>query len=358
MDSSAPGLVDNSGISTDVLLFSDINLSLTYHYRVHKRGLPHIAFRKNYLTRLRALMSQAVARSRGEMLSPVPSDPVSTRHARSAERESESPQRTRRARRKMWPVRVLEESVCDLPTLTVQDPSDLQGAIVYDCRPPLLPVSLRLEDIGSLPLRHTVVSASLAAPPREDYMVIGGVSPEGVAIPELGVAPLIDSDTDLEDELPTPEDSMLVSSPEGIRRLGIRPTPLDMADLELEKALLSVSVLPVMVTPIVDPVVVFPVVPSSYPEPPLPVLPNDDDPGVMSRISPLRVADDSPILDVFPSYPVSPACSIYEPATSRSRRPCGGMLAIGHRLVRPQWTSTCRLQVICYLGIRRNYPFL
>ena len=52
---------DHSGISTDVVLFSDINLSLTHHYRVHKRGFPHIAIRKNYLTRLRALMSQAVA---------------------------------------------------------------------------------------------------------------------------------------------------------------------------------------------------------------------------------------------------------------------------------------------------------
>ena len=30
----------------------------------------------------------------------------------------------------MRPVRVLEESVGDLPTLTVQDPSDLQGAMV------------------------------------------------------------------------------------------------------------------------------------------------------------------------------------------------------------------------------------
>ena len=55
---------------------------------------------------------------------------------------------------------------------------------------------------------------------------------------------------------------------------------------------------------------------SSYPEPPLPVLPNDDDPGVRSRMSPLRVAADSPILDVFPSYPISPACSVYEPAIS------------------------------------------
>ena len=95
--------------------------------------------------------------------------------------------------------------------MTIQDPSDLQGAIAYDCRPPLLPVSLRLEDIGPLPMRHTVVSASLAAPPREDCMAIGGVSPEGVAIPGLGVTPLVDPETDLEDELPTPEDSTLFS---------------------------------------------------------------------------------------------------------------------------------------------------
>ena len=42
-------------------------------------------------------------------------------------------------------------------------------------------------------------------------MAIDGVSPERVATPELGVAPLVDPDTDLEDELSTPEDSMLLS---------------------------------------------------------------------------------------------------------------------------------------------------
>ena len=75
------------------------------------------------------------------------------------------------------------------------------------------------------------------------------------------------------------------------------------------------SVLPVMVTHIVDPEVVYLVAPSSYQEPPFPVLP-DDDPGAASRISPLRVAADSPILDVFPSYLISLACSVYEPVTS------------------------------------------
>ena len=148
-------------------------------------------------------------------------------------------------------------------------------------------------------------------------MAIGGVSPERVAIPELGVAPLVDPDTDLEDELPTPEDSMLLSdsSPEGVRLPGVCPAPPDLADLELEKVLISVSVLPVMVTPLVEPVEVFPVAPSTYPEPPVPVQP-DADPGATSRVSPLRVAADGPILDVFPSYLILPASSVYEPVIS------------------------------------------
>ena len=47
----------HSGISNDVLLFSDIGLSLVHHYRVHKRGLPHVTFRRNYMSQLRALLT-------------------------------------------------------------------------------------------------------------------------------------------------------------------------------------------------------------------------------------------------------------------------------------------------------------
>ena len=39
----------HSGVSTDVLLFSEINLSLVHHYQVFRRGLPHYTFRKDYL---------------------------------------------------------------------------------------------------------------------------------------------------------------------------------------------------------------------------------------------------------------------------------------------------------------------
>ena len=101
----------HSGISTDVLLFSDINLSLVHHYRVHKRGLLHVAFRKDYMARLRALLPPPVAQSQDKMLSPVPTSPASSRQARSAELGLELPIRTRRARRRVRPVRVMGESV-------------------------------------------------------------------------------------------------------------------------------------------------------------------------------------------------------------------------------------------------------
>ena len=45
-----------SGISNDILLFSDIVLSLAHHYRVHKKGVHHVAFRKNYMSQLRAML--------------------------------------------------------------------------------------------------------------------------------------------------------------------------------------------------------------------------------------------------------------------------------------------------------------
>ena len=96
----------------------------------------------------------------------------------------------------------MEGSVGGLAILTIQDPSDVQGAMVYDCRPPLLPVSLQLSDIGPLSGRPTVVSASVAVPPWEDGLTISGVGSDVLAVTEIGVAPLVDSGTDLEDELP------------------------------------------------------------------------------------------------------------------------------------------------------------
>ena len=48
--------VELSGISTDILLFSELGLSLKQHYRVYRGGLPHAVFRTDYMQRLRALL--------------------------------------------------------------------------------------------------------------------------------------------------------------------------------------------------------------------------------------------------------------------------------------------------------------
>ena len=57
--------VEHSGISTDILLFSEVGLSLTQHYRVYRGGLPHAVFRTDYIERLRSLL-----RSSGQSGSP------------------------------------------------------------------------------------------------------------------------------------------------------------------------------------------------------------------------------------------------------------------------------------------------
>ena len=126
------------------------------------------------MSQLRALLPLPVAQPTNGVLSPVSTGPGSLRQASSAELVGESPRRTRRAKRWMWPVHVVQTSVRDLPVFTLQDPSDALGAVVYNCRPPLLPVSLDLSCIGPLSGLTTVVSASVVVPPREDGLTISG----------------------------------------------------------------------------------------------------------------------------------------------------------------------------------------
>ena len=317
----------HSGISTDILLFSDIDLSLIHHYWIHKRGLPHITFRNNYMSRMRALLPLPVAQPQDSVSSPVLTDPVSVRQAGSAELVEESPRRTRLARWRMRPVHVMTGSVDDFLILTIQDPTDAQGAMVYDSRPPLLPVLLQLCDLGPLSVRPTVASASVAVPPWEDGPTIGDVVSDVVVFPELGVASLVESRTDLEDELPTPDDSpsMDVVQPGEVALPEVCPVPWGGIDLELAKALLDVSVLPMMVTPIVEHVVESVGSPALYPEPPFPVLPVDEQVPVFAYLneqvpelvpSPLREVAGSQVRDYSSSFLASPAGSVYGPITS------------------------------------------
>ena len=68
----------DSGISNDVLLFSEVGLSLVHHYCVHRIGRPHATFRGKYLAQLRALLPVNTILSTaggpsGAACSPVPS---------------------------------------------------------------------------------------------------------------------------------------------------------------------------------------------------------------------------------------------------------------------------------------------
>ena len=137
----------HSGILTDVLLFSDIHLSLVHHYRIHKRGLPHIAFQRNYLSQLRMLLPLPVVQPTDGVVSPDSSGSGSLRPGDSPEVVDRSPTTTRRAYQQRRPVRVMEPPVVNIPVLTIQDPLAAAGAVVLDCRPPLLPVSMDISGV-------------------------------------------------------------------------------------------------------------------------------------------------------------------------------------------------------------------
>ena len=92
----------------------------------------------------------------------------------------------------------------DSPVLTVQDPLAVAGELLVDCRLPLLPVSMDISGVDVSVIRASAVSTEAAAfPPEREQSFGGGGDLLSVICPELGVAPLVDPGTDLEDELPT-----------------------------------------------------------------------------------------------------------------------------------------------------------
>ena len=46
-------------VSPRMLLFSEVGLSLTQHYRVYRGSLPHAVFRTDYIARLRSLLGSS-----------------------------------------------------------------------------------------------------------------------------------------------------------------------------------------------------------------------------------------------------------------------------------------------------------
>ena len=141
------------------------------------------------------------------------------------------------------------------------------GAVVLDCRPPLLPVSMDISGVDMSASRVPAVSAGVNVLPHEREPLFSGGDLLGLICPELGVAPLVGPGTDVEYERPTP-----VGSPSPVVDRAVPLSTSSGVDLELTRVFLEVGVLPVMVTPIVDPEGKSSMTPAEYPVPPIPEL--------------------------------------------------------------------------------------
>ena len=145
----------HSGISNDVLLFSEVGFSLVHHYRMHRIGRPHAAFRGKYLAQLHALLPVNTILSTaggpsGAACSPVPS----TAHRKDV--LGATPRLLGRRRRQ---ARIMGTPAQTAPRLTEQDPWMAAGAVVFDCHPALLPVSLDVSGIDMPAVRSSIPPA-------------------------------------------------------------------------------------------------------------------------------------------------------------------------------------------------------
>ena len=119
------------------------------------------------------------------------------------------------------------------------------GAVVFNCHPALLPVSLDVSGIDMRAVRPLIPPAkSVVVPPiHEQQFGGGGADLLSYICLELGVTPLLDPGTDLEDELPSPDASSMVMAP--------LPAQVE-EDVDLAQGLAEFSTLPAIVTPIHD----------------------------------------------------------------------------------------------------------
>ena len=228
---------EHSGISTDIMLFSDLGLSLTHHYSVYRGGLSHAAFRRDYMTRLCALLPTPPSMN---------GKPTSSPEAE----QGATPRSKRRVHRPFRPVRVMSAAVGELPVLTIQDPADVFGASVIDCRPPVLPVSIPLRALSPTTIENAR-GASAFNPSRTEGQSIMDMDTNEITICRIVGFPWNDPGTDLEDELPTPASSPVqCTTPAVITGEAEGPQEFsDNFDLDLAK---DVSVMPTMVSPILE----------------------------------------------------------------------------------------------------------
>ena len=232
--------VEHSGISTDILLFSEVGLSLIQHYQVYRGGLPHAVFRTDYIDRLRSLL-----RSSGQSGSPPETERTST------------PKSVRRLHRSSQPKRLFSEAADDEPCLTVQNPADVVDETVFDCRPSVWLVSIPLLGLGP----------GMMAEARPTGKSIMDMDTNEITISRIVGFEWDEAGTDLEDEGPTAVASSVevVTDPFGRG---------DNFDFDLAKVMCDVSVIPSIITPIEELEVQPPSTAAEYAAPATPAFEN------------------------------------------------------------------------------------
>ena len=233
-----------SGISNAVLLFSEVGLTLVHHYRVHSVGRPHAMFRGKYLTQLRSLLLTI-------MTTPTSERPLSNDGpwvAAMSGRTDDSCARPRPpGRRRRSQGRIQNTATQVAPRLTEQDPRMAAGAVVFDCRPAVLPVSVDVSAIDMRTVRHAKPPTEPVVAPTEREQEFGGPILFDHINPELEVIPLLESGTDYQDELSSPDGSLMVISP----IVGLSPSQGE-DDVDLAQILAEFGTLPAFVTPSID----------------------------------------------------------------------------------------------------------
>ena len=152
----------------------------------------------------------------------------------------------RRRRSKRW---IQNTATHVAPRLTEQDPQMAAGAVVFDCRPAVLPVSVDVSGIDIRTVHRAEPPAEPFVAPAERKQEFGEPMWLDHIDPELEVTPLLNSGTDCQDEL-------LPSQGED--------------DINLTRILAEFDTLPAFVTAIVDQYAEGEMPPTEYHHPEVP----------------------------------------------------------------------------------------
>ena len=151
------------------------------------KGVPHVAFRKDYMSQLRAMLPLPVAQlaQRGSPESDCSGLEESPEVVGSYQR----PSRRAFARRCIPRVREIPTRIA--PRLTELDPLAAAGAIVLDCRPQVLPGAMESGGLKLAEICSTTRASAATSPPPEHEQSFGGGGGGfiGIDMPGVGCDP-------------------------------------------------------------------------------------------------------------------------------------------------------------------------